>query len=150
QVAVPGYEPMEVKHILVPTRGGSCTESVQTACEIARIHKAKVTALHVLEIPLTIPLDTAISHRMAMAEAVLKRADAIAREFNVEISMKIVRSRSIVDTIISEVKKGKFDLLVMGAWDPKSGSKERKVGSVVDSILRKAPCRVWVCLGKPI
>ncbi len=149
QVSIPGYQPMDVKHILVPTRGGTYTESVQTACEIARIHKAKVTALHILEIPLTLPLDIAIPHRMAMGEAILRRADAIAREFNVEINMKIVRSRSVVDTIVSEVKKGRFDLLVIGAWDPKIGGRERKVGSVVEKILRKAPCRVWVCLGKP-
>lgn len=148
EISIPGYQPMKVKKILVPTRGGTFTETVQTACEIAKVHKAKVTALHVLEIPLTLPLDMAIPHRMAMAEAVLKRAEAIAREFNVDIEMKIIRSRSIADTIVNVVKKGKFDLLVLGAWDPKAG--ERKVGSVVEKILRKASCRVWLCLGSQL
>ncbi len=40
EVSVPGYSPMKVKKILVPTRGGIQTDTVQMACELAKIHKA--------------------------------------------------------------------------------------------------------------
>jgi basic amino acid/polyamine antiporter, APA family len=145
QIEVPGYEPMEVKKILVPTRGGLQTETVQMACEIAKMHNAKVTALQVIEIPSSLPLDIQIPHRMMLAEAILKRAEAIAREIGVEIELTIVRSRSMPDTILEVTKKGKYDLLVLGALKSSREPKGKGMSAITDKILRRAPCRVWVC-----
>jgi APA family basic amino acid/polyamine antiporter len=145
QIKVPGYEPLEVKKILVPTRGGMQTETVQMACEIAKLHGASVTALQVIEIPATLPLDIRIPHRMVLAEAILKRAEAIAREIGVEIDLSVVRSRSLPDTILEIAEKGKFDLLVLGSLKTSQEPKTKKMGTATDKILRKAPCRVWIC-----
>jgi APA family basic amino acid/polyamine antiporter len=145
QIEVPGYEPMEVKKILVPTRGGMQTEAVQMACEIAKLHGASVTALQVIEIPASLPLDIQIPHRLAIAEAILKRAEAIAREIGVEIELTLIRSRSIPDTILDVTKKGKFDLLVLGALKSSREPKSKGINIITDKILRKSTCRVWVC-----
>jgi basic amino acid/polyamine antiporter, APA family len=145
QIKVPGYQPMRVGKILVPTRGGLQTETVQMACEIAKLHGAKITALQVIEIPSSLPLDIKIPHRMVHAEAVLKRAEAIASEIGVEIELKIVRSRSLPDTILELATKGKFDLLVLGVLKSIHDSKAQKMGTVTDRILHKSTCRVWVC-----
>jgi basic amino acid/polyamine antiporter, APA family len=144
EIEVPGYEAMEVKKILVPTRGGMQTETVQMACEIAKIHGAKVTALQVIEIPSSLPLDIQAPHRMALSEAILKRAEAVARDVGIDIELVVVRSRSIPDTILEVAKKGKYDLLVLGAL---RSSKEPKTKgmSITDKILRKSSCRVWIC-----
>ncbi len=143
-----GYQPLQVKKILVPTRGGIQMETIQMACEIAKFHKAKVTALHVLEIPASLPLDIASPHRMAIAEAVLKRAEAIAREFGVEIELEIDRSRSLADTILEVASLGKYDLIVLGSLKSVGESKRKTIGSIVEKIVHKAPCRVWVCASK--
>ncbi len=145
EIEIPGYEPLEVKKILVPTRGGLQTETVQMACEIAKLHNAQVTALQVIEIPASLPLDIQIPHRMKIAEAILKRTEAIANEIGVDIELSIVRSRSISETVVEMAKKGKYDLLVLGALRSTHEPKSKRMNIVTEHILRKSPCRVWIC-----
>jgi nucleotide-binding universal stress UspA family protein len=148
QITIPGYHPLDVRKILVPTRGGIQTDTVQMACELAKLHRAKIVALQVIEIPATLPLDIAIPHRMVLAEAVLKHAEAIAREIGVEIELQIVRSRSVIDTILEVSAKGRYDLIVLGALKPSREARIQGMGPIAEAILRKAACRVWVCVGK--
>jgi APA family basic amino acid/polyamine antiporter len=145
QIKVPGYEPLIVKKILVPTRGGMQTETVQMACEIAKLHDASITALQVIEIPSSLPLDISIPHRMAIAEAVLKSTEAIAREIGVEVELSIVRSRSLSETVLEVAAKGKYDLLVLGSLKSSREPKTKTMSSDAEIILRKAPCRIWIC-----
>jgi basic amino acid/polyamine antiporter, APA family len=145
EIEIPGYEPMKVNKVLVPTRSGLQTETMQMACEIAKLHNAQITALHVIEIPSSLPLDIQIPHRMAIAEAILKRAEAISREVGVEIELSLVRSRSLPDTILEIAKKGGYDLLVLGKLKSSLEPKHKGVTIFTDKILRKATCRVWVC-----
>ncbi len=145
QITVPGYEPLIVKKILVPTRGGMQTETVQMACEIAKLHDASITALQVIEIPSSLPLDINIPHRTAIAEAVLKSSEAIAREIGVEIELSIVRSRSLSETVLEVAAKGKYDLLVLGSLKSSREPKTKTMSNDAEIILRKAPCRIWIC-----
>ena len=145
QVKIPGYKPFTVRKILVPTRGGMQTETVQMACEIAKAHGATVTAVQVIEIASTLPLDMEITARLAAAEAILKKAEAIAQDMNVEMDLKIVRSRSIPDTILELLHKGNYDLLVLGALKPREDAHHRGLGAITERILKEAHCRVWVC-----
>lgn len=145
QIEIPHFERMKVQKILVPTRGGMQTETVQMACEIAKLHRAKITALQVIEIPASLPLDISTPHRNALAEAVLKQAEAIAREMGVPIELSIVRSRSIPETVLEIAEKGQYDLLVLGAIKSVREPKSKGLGLIAEKIMRKAPCRVWVC-----
>ncbi len=145
QIKIPGFQPLKVKKILVPTRGGMHTETVQMACEMAKLHKAQITALQVMEIPLSLPLDIKAPHRMAIAEAILKRSQAIAREIGVDIDLQIIRSRSLPETILEVAAKGGYDLIVLGSLKSSRDPKTKGIGPIAEYILRKAPCRVWVC-----
>jgi APA family basic amino acid/polyamine antiporter len=149
QVKIPGYKPLTVRKILLPTRGGIQTESIQMACEVAKAHQAVITAVQVIEIASTLPLDIEIPGRMAAAEAILKRAEAIAQELNVDMELKIVRSRSISDTILELLHKGNYDLLVLGALKPSENAQQRGLGKATEKILKEAHCRVWVCASAP-
>lgn len=143
QVVIPGYRRMQIKRILVPTKGGVQTETVQMACEIARLHHAELTALQVLEVPHSLPLDSEMIENVKIAELALKRAEAIARDFNLNVELKCVRSRSLADAILELAHKGKYDLIVLGAV--RSPGKAKGLGSLVEKVLKEAPCRVWVC-----
>lgn len=145
KIEIPDFKPMRVKSILVPTRGGTQTETMQMACEIAKLHGAKVTALQVIEIPASLPLDIEMPHRNALAEAILKRAEAIAREVGVPIELSIVRSRSMQETILEIAAKGKYDLLVLGALQSSREPKTKRMTPIVEEIIREAPCKVWIC-----
>jgi APA family basic amino acid/polyamine antiporter len=143
QIKIPDYHPIKIRNILLPTRGGTLTETLQVACEMAKMHKAKIFAIHVLDIPSSLPLDLHLQHRIQTVNAILKRAEAIAREFNVEIELKIIRSRSISETILEVARKGKFDLVVLGAR--KTSHLNQGLGPIAEKVLRQASCRVWVC-----
>jgi basic amino acid/polyamine antiporter, APA family len=145
KIKVPGFKPLTIKNILVPTRGGVETETIQMACELARLHHARVTAVHIIEIPSSLPLDLELPQRMAQAEAVLKRAEAIAREAQVPIELEIVRSRSIADTILEILHTRKHDLLVLGAMATIRDKHHKMFGSLTERILKESPCRVWLC-----
>ncbi len=146
KIKVPDYKPLTIKNILVPTRGGTQTETVQMACELAKTHRAKLTAVTVIEVPYSLPLDSELLPRVAIAQAILKRAEAIAREFNVEIDLQIVRARNIPVAVIDLLQEGHYDLLVLGAMNASREAPHKGLGTVTDKILKSAPCRVCVCM----
>jgi basic amino acid/polyamine antiporter, APA family len=150
KIKVPDYESINISNILVPTRGGAQTETVQMACEIAKTMGAKVTVVHIMEIPFSLPLDAQLPYRVSHGEAILKRSEAVARESHVEVQLKLLRSRSIVDSILDLLKTGEYDLLVMGAYRSRKEFAQKGLGSLTEKILKEAPCRVWVCASPPV
>lgn len=148
KIKIPEYKASQYQNILVPTRGGRETETVQMACEIAKVHGARVTALHVIEVPFSLPLETPLYHRSIVAESILKRAEAIGREFNVGMTLKVINARAVDAAILEFIEKEAFDLLVMGTTMTKGGG-SKGLGGVVERILKTAPCPVWLCFSAP-
>lgn len=143
KIKVAGYKPLEIKKILVPTKGGPETDSVQIACEIAKIHGAKVTALHLIQVPYSLPLESPMPYRTVIGEAILQRAEAIAGEFNVEIETEILHTRQIDEAILHYLTEKEFDLLVLGARKFQDVT-HQGLGAITERILRHAPCRVFI------
>lgn len=144
RIDVPEFEPLTTRKILVPTLGGPYTENIQAACELAKARGARVAALYVIEIPPALPLDTFLPERFAAAEAALKRAQAIGREFGVTLTTQLLQARSAAEAILDVLKEGGFDLAVMGSA-MKKGAPVPGIGVTVETVLRNAPCRVWIC-----
>lgn len=143
KLTIPEFHPVKIKKILVPTRGGAQTEVVQFAVHLAKAYGGDVTALYVIEIAATLPLDTFFPEKLIEGDKALERAQAIGREYGVPLETQILQSRSAGETIIETAKEGKFDLIVLGA--SKKGS-PTTMGSTVDYVLKHAPCRVWICV----
>ena len=144
KIKMPKYKPTTFKRILVPTRAGSQTETVQMACQIAKLHKAEVIALFVVEIPFTLPLNAPQYRKPKLAEEVLKQAEAVAREYHVTVKLEMIHSRSIPKTVHQMVEDHDADLLVLGAKMSKKGA-SNSYGPVTDQIIRGVNCPVWVC-----
>lgn len=143
KVKMPGYKPLVIKKILVPTGGGKETESVQAACEFAKLHGATLTVIHILDIPISMPLDAKLPHRTLLAQAILNRAEAIAQEQDLVIETQIIRARAIHTSVLELIHKEKFDLLVLGS---EKGKKARtKLSYLAEKLMKEAPCRVWIC-----
>ena len=131
---------------MVPIRTALQTDTMQAAAEIAKVHRAKLTALHVLDVPYALPLNATLFDRVTQAELLLKRAEAIARDLNVEIELMMIRARSVSNCILDIAKKGRYDLVILSAMYADEGeTKERRLGPIVGKVLSNAPCRVWVC-----
>ncbi len=148
KIKIPDFRPLKYQKIIVPTRGGKETETVQMACEIAKIHGAKVTALHVIEVPFSLSLDSPFYGRTAIAESILNRAEAIGREFHIGMHLQMIAARSVDGAILDLIENEKFDLVVMGTQISKGGT-SKGYGGVVEKILKKAPCPVWLCFCSP-
>jgi APA family basic amino acid/polyamine antiporter len=148
QIKVPGYSHLKIKHILVFIRSGTEMETVQSACEMAKLYHAKMTVIQVLELAPSLPLDSPIPHRVNTAEILLKRAEAIANEHDVAIDLKLIRSRSIASTIIEMTRSRKYDLLILGAMKLPTES-HVNIASLAREIVSKARCRVWVLANIP-
>lgn len=149
KIKIPDFKTLSIRKILVPTRGGTETETVQIACEIAKAHGADVTAINIIEVPFSMPLDLPLSQRSGIADSILKRADAISREYHIKMELKVMQSRSIHKSITEMLRNEEFDLLVLGAELPThSGATVKGFGVLTEKILRESPCRVWVCCHK--
>ena len=143
KVKIPDYQPLEIKNILVPTKGGAETETVQMACELAKVHRAKVTAIHLIQVPYSLPLKSPLPYRALIGSSILQRAEAIAHEFNVEIETEILRCRRIDETILQYLATHDFDQVVIGAMKSKT-EPHAGLGIITERILRNAPCRVFI------
>ncbi|MBI5274691.1 MAG: universal stress protein [Chlamydiales bacterium] len=145
KIKIEEFKHLEIKKILVPTRGGLQTEAVQIACLVAKLFGAEVKALNILEIPFSFPLNTRLVDREEKAHAALKRAEAIAREIGVPIQLEIVYSRSIDRAIIEKARAEDIDLVILGASEEGVISSSN---SVNDQVLKEMSCRVWICKNK--
>jgi len=145
KIQLPRIAPLQVKNILLPLRSTTQTDTVQLACEMAKLHKAKLAVLHIIEVPFSLPLETALPHRIEMAGAVLKTAEAFALELELNINLDIVRARSIAEAIIDVAQRGGHDLLLLEANHRKEKGNDLGLGKIISEILQNPPCRLWIC-----
>ncbi len=139
KIKVEDYKESVIKKILLPTRGHLATETVIIGCDLAKLYNAEITIVHVVEVSYMMPINTPLLQRESYSEAVLSRAQAIAVEKKVKVSVKMVRSRSVIRAICEIVENESFDLLILGARKPTS------LGPVTEKIMQQAKCQVWVC-----
>ncbi len=142
KIRVPEFQALSIRRVLVPTLGGLYTENIQVACELARTHSAEVTALYVIEIPPALPLDIFLPDRFGDADASLKRAQAIGREFDLSVTTQLLQARSAGQAILDLAKEKGFDLIVMGASYRRGAS--AWLGATTEYVVRNAPCRVLI------
>jgi len=132
------------QRILVPMKIGLIGEEVLgTAMRLAEEQKCAVRALHVIRVPLDLPLDAELIEAEEQAQASLAEAKLLAAEQGIPIEVHIVRARSIGQAIVDEAVEHNVDLIVMGSA-PRWRRQSRFFSPTVDYVLRKAPCEVMV------
>lgn len=144
RVKIPKYAPMQIKHILVAARATGDTEALQTACQLAHLHKALLTAVHIIEVPDALPMDIGMQKREELGEEALSRAQAISSEYHVNMDLKLIRARSIEQAIESLILSGGYDLVVVGS-SAKEFRRGQDFAGDVKKLLKDAPCRVLFC-----
>ncbi len=148
RVQMPDFQPVHVKRILVPTTGAHTNDMIQFAARLAKGYGAEVTALHVIEIPPSLPLDTFFPEKLAGADSIMEQAQAIAREYEVPIEAQVKQARFAGETIVEIAKDGNYDLVILGAKPRPSAPGRPALGTTVEHVIRSAPGRVWVFTGK--
>jgi basic amino acid/polyamine antiporter, APA family len=130
--------------ILVPVKLGPIGEEVlATAIRLAEERGCRVTALHVIRVPLDLPLDAELVDQEEAAEASLADAKLLASEHGVEVEGEIVRARAIGEAIVEHASVDGVDLILLGSA-PRWRRQSRFFSPTVDYVLRRAPCEVMV------
>jgi basic amino acid/polyamine antiporter, APA family len=132
------------KRIVVPMKLGLIGEEVlATAIKLAEEQHSSVHALHVIRVPLELPLDAELREAEEGAEASLAEARELAGEHGVEVELEVVRARAIGEAIVDKARELDADLIVLGSA-PRWRRQSRFFSPTVDYVLRKAPCEVMV------
>ena len=132
------------ERILVPVKLGQIGEEMlATAIRLAEERGCSVRALHVIKVPLELPLDAELTDEEEKAEASLAEAKLLAAEHGVDVEGEIVRGRAIGEAIVDEATGNGVDLILMGSA-PRWRRQSRFFSPTVDYVLRRAPCEVMV------
>jgi APA family basic amino acid/polyamine antiporter len=130
--------------ILVPVKAGAIGDEVfATALRLADEHDARITALHVVAVPLDTPLDAGAGEADERATRSLAEASELAAEHGVEVDARLVRARSIGAAIVEEATALGADLIVLGSA-PHWRRQSRFFSPTVEHVLKRAPCEVMV------
>lgn len=139
KISISDYKEIEIKKILLPTRGHLATDTVLIGCDLAKLFNAELTIIHIVDISYMLPINTPLLQRETYSESVLNRAQAIAIEKGIKADLRTIRARSVVKTIQDIAESENFDLLIIGARKPSA------LGPITEKILQTVNCRVWVC-----
>jgi APA family basic amino acid/polyamine antiporter len=132
------------ERILVPVKLGLIGEEMlATAIRLAEERSCAVRALHVIKVPLDLPLDAELTEDEEKAEASLAEAKLLAAEHGVDVEGEIVRGRAIGEAIVEQAEGDGVDLILMGSA-PRWRRQSRFFSPTVDYVLRRAPCEVMV------
>jgi APA family basic amino acid/polyamine antiporter len=132
------------ERILVPLKIGVIGEEVlATAIRLAEERGSRVSVLHVIRVPLDLPLDAPMFEAEKRAAASLAEAKLLASEHDVEVEGEIVRARALSEAIVDYARERDVDLIVMGSA-PRWRRQSRFFSPTVDYVLRRAPCEVMV------
>jgi APA family basic amino acid/polyamine antiporter len=134
----------QYERILVPVKLGPIGDEVlATAIRLAEERSSTVEALHVIEVPRSLPLDAELADAEERAAASIAEAAILGHEHGVIVEGEVVRARSIGQAILDAARERRADLIVLGS-SPKWRRQSRFFSPTVDYVLRRAGCEVMV------
>lgn len=119
-------------------------QAVALACDIARKNKGDVYVVHVIEVNRNLPLTAEIESAEKEGDEILANAEQVSREQGFSVEGAILHAREASPAIVDEAIERNVDLIIMGT-DYTQPFGEFQLGSVVQYVLKSAPCEVWLC-----
>lgn len=113
---------------------------LQMAAAIAKSRRYELECLQVIPVSrLRSPAETAVS--TATSRRLLKQTNQLRREWQIPIHTQIRVTHDVSQAILEAIQKRHIDMVLMG-WKGVTDTPDRIFGSVVDTIIRQADCRV--------
>jgi basic amino acid/polyamine antiporter, APA family len=139
---------VEYRTILVPVvRSAESEEALVAAARLAAERGATVAVVHVIEVPLDLPLDVELPEAEAQANDVLDNAAALVESYGVRAVSRLLRARAAGPAIVEEAERRNAELIILGASRARPG-RRRIFGATVDYVLRNASTRVLIAAGR--
>ena len=133
-----------VEQLLVPLDGSEAAyQALGAACDIARLHRAAVTTLYVIEVPRTLPLDADLAGDFDRGEAILSRAEEVARDHKIPLEGSMCQARQAGHAVVDEAIERNSDAIVVGVGYERPYGRFR-LGRLPQYVLAHAPCEVWL------
>ena len=133
-----------LRRILVPVVEAVASErAVELACRLGEAQKAEIIVLHVVEVPLTLPLGAPMEQEERRGQAALDTACAIVSRHGLRCIHMIIPDRHAADGILRVAGDQGADVIVLGL-----GEKRRimpdQIGRTSREVLRRAHCEVVI------
>jgi nucleotide-binding universal stress UspA family protein len=129
------------RSILVPVADNEESDkALDVACRLAAEHGCSITAVVVIEVPPVLPLAAHMLEEEAEAKLLLRRAETVGDSYGIRVLGRVVRGREAGPALVKEACSSKADLVVVGG--PRG--RRQPFGRTVESVLKRAPCRVLV------
>jgi nucleotide-binding universal stress UspA family protein len=133
------------KRAVIALNGGpSDARIVRLVADYARLFKAELIAVHVVEIDWTLPLDADIAGRSEEVQRVLDLAETVAEESKQVLEPVLLQARDVGAAIVDEAVERDADLIVLGVPFRTRFGGDFAIGRTIPYILQNAPCTVWV------
>jgi nucleotide-binding universal stress UspA family protein len=117
---------------------------MRLAAEFAKMHKAELVGVHIVEIDWSMPLDMDVAGRSDEIQQVLDLAEGTAESVGVRLESVLLQARDVGAALVDEAVEREADLLVVGlAYRTKFGG-DFAIGRTIPYVLKNAPCAVWV------
>ena len=139
------------QNILVPfDLSAQSTRAFKAALDIAKKYDSKVTLLTCLEGDAwhhkyyDARADSElIKKQKKVSQKHLEELESIAVKNNVSIKSQILKSKSVVNDIVTFAKSRKYDLVVIGSHG-RTGFDKMLLGSVANGVSQKSTCPVLI------
>jgi nucleotide-binding universal stress UspA family protein len=117
---------------------------VRLVAEMAKINKAELIGVHVVEVDWSMPLDMDVAGRSDEIQQVLDLAEGTSESVGVPLDSVLLQARDVGAALVDEAVEREADLLVVGlAYKTKFGG-DFAIGRTIPYVLKNAPCAVWV------
>jgi nucleotide-binding universal stress UspA family protein len=135
---------LDARKILVLVNGNSTDAAmIALAAQTAKRNKVQVYAIHVIEVPRTLPLDHDLVEQRRSADVILDEAERTAAEAGLELETEILQARDVGTAVVEEAIEAQVDLVMLGIpYRKKFGDLD--LGKTVPYVLKNVPCNVWV------
>jgi basic amino acid/polyamine antiporter, APA family len=139
---------VEYRTIVVPVvLTAESEEALVAAARVADERAARVAIVHVIELPLDLPLDVRLPDVEEEANDILDRSAALVESYGVRAFVRLVRARSAGPAIVEEADRRNAELIVLGAPRARIG-RRRLFGGTVDYVLKHSSTRVMIAAGR--
>lgn len=113
------------------------TEILRLACSLARLAKARLFVVYVVEVRRSLPLDARLDAEIAKGEETLTEAEKTAEDEECEVEASLLQAREVGPAIVEEAAERDADAILMGiGYKRRFG--EFSLGDAVPYVLRNA------------
>ncbi len=139
---------VEYRTIVVPVvRTAESEEALVAAARLASERGSRVAVVHVIEVPLDLPLDVQLPDAEAEADEILDQSTALVESYGIRAVARLIRARAAGPEIVAEADRRNAELVILGAPRPRF-ARGRIFGRTVDYVLKHSPSRVLIAAGR--